>query len=67
MIPKFRLANVRVPSNRDGSPTVLRKIKLDYAITSQPRCDMPPEHCYGCDSAEPKKTQEDIYKQPEAA
>lgn len=57
----FRLEDVSVSAKIIEVPITERIARLAYSKPSQPRCDGVDGHCYGCDSAEPKPLQRDIY------
>jgi hypothetical protein len=66
MTTKFRLEDVNVPASASDTLVKIRTVRIDYSTKNQPRCDSG-DHCYGCDSAEPKKPQRDIRVYAEAA
>jgi len=61
MTLKFRLEDTCVQPRTESRPIVSRIVKINHPDREHPRCDTPTAPCYGCDSAELKKTQEDIH------
>jgi hypothetical protein len=66
MKPKFRLEDVDLSVSANDASAVIRTVRINYTSTIQPRCDGG-DHCYGCNSAEPKKPQKELKVYLEAA
>ena len=62
MALKFRLEDASIPQGEGINSEIISVAKISLTPDSRPRCDSPGVPCYGCNSAELRKTQEDVYK-----
>ena len=60
MDPKFKLEDAFPVSHSISHPETLSAVRVNYTPKHFPRCETD-DHCYGCNSAELKPIQEDIY------